>query len=157
MNSATNKHGGKTMINQNNLDKFLGDTNISDFESLQAIENYFSMSSLCDMFGSEICKVAEVRKAEADAKKLWESQPNHFIVKTASCTPSSSCWGKYARVAVLECEHWQHEPKMISTHAKGVVRVVETWENCNVGLTERCAFRRALKEAQELCDKLNNS
>lgn len=82
------------------------------------------------------------------------------IVQTASANMPSSCWGKYGRIAVLEIDETQlpqgkARPSMISTHARGVVRVVRTWERLNIGITDRCAFERALKEAKALRDKLN--
>jgi hypothetical protein len=80
-----------------------------------------------------------------------------FVVKTSSANMPSHCWGDYARVGVLEIDTEQtDDPKMISTHARGVVRVVQTWEKCNVGKTERCAFRRALAAAERLAEGLNN-
>jgi len=45
---------------------------------------------------------------------------------------------------------------MISTHARGVVDVVETWERLNVGKTDRCAYARALAEAEALAAKIND-
>lgn len=45
---------------------------------------------------------------------------------------------------------------MISLRAKGVKRIVATWEKLNVGKTDRCAFNRALNEAEALADKLNS-
>jgi hypothetical protein len=81
---------------------------------------------------------------------------SHYIVKTASCTPSVKCWGRYARVAVLEVEDGISDVKMISNRAKGVVKIVYLWENCFVGSTERCAYRVALAEAKEIAKKLNN-
>ena len=77
-----------------------------------------------------------------------------FVVMTASECMPSSCWGKYGKVAVVEIEE-DADPKMISERARGVVRIVETWRRLNVGTTERCAFQKALAEANELCDKLN--
>lgn len=68
----------------------------------------------------------------------------------------STCWGRYARVAVLEVEVGTH-PTMISERARGVVRIVETWEKLNVGTSERCAYQRALAEAEELAADLNAS
>jgi len=67
-----------------------------------------------------------------------------FIVKTATAKMPTSVKHPYARVAVLEIEHGA-QPKMISDRARGVVRVVRTWEKLSVGKTERCAFRRALR------------
>lgn len=43
----------------------------------------------------------------------------------------------------------------ISKHSKGVVRIAQTWENCNVGTTARCAYRRALPEAEALAARIN--
>ena len=81
-----------------------------------------------------------------------------YIVATAAAHMPSSCWGRYRRVAVLEIEaglpagYW---PAMISDRARGVVRVVETWESRNVGKTNRCAYRRAMAEAREMAEALN--
>ena len=87
-----------------------------------------------------------------------------YIVQTASeCMPSTCRFGEYRRVAVLEVDpqvleaHGYDEPRMISERARGVVRVVKTWDRLNVGTTERCAYRRALVEARELADELNDS
>jgi hypothetical protein len=44
---------------------------------------------------------------------------------------------------------------MISERAKGCHRIVETWESRNIGKTDRCAFRVALREAEELAARLN--
>jgi hypothetical protein len=79
----------------------------------------------------------------------------HFIVQTASAKMPSSCWGQYRRVAVLEVAGTVKRVSMISSRARGVKAIVETWEKLNVGSTERCAYRRALREAIELAEKLN--
>ena len=79
-----------------------------------------------------------------------------YVVLDAATTPSGRCWGVYRRVAVVELEPGYSDiPKMISARAKGVKRVVETWENCNVGKTERCAYERAMSEAYQLAARLN--
>lgn len=77
-----------------------------------------------------------------------------FIVRDASAKMPTSCKGRYRRVAVMEVERGTI-PRMISIRAKGVVRVVETWERLNVGRTDRCAFSRAMAEARALADSLN--
>jgi hypothetical protein len=78
------------------------------------------------------------------------------IVMTAAARMPSSCWGRYGRIAVVEVEDdFDGRPAMISDRARGVVRVVETWERRRVGKTDRCAFRRALAEAEALCASLN--
>lgn len=84
------------------------------------------------------------------------------IVQTAAATPSANCWGKYKRVAVIVVdldalrELGRDFPSSISTHAKGVVRIVKLWENQNVGTTANCAYQRALIEASELAARIND-
>ena len=77
-----------------------------------------------------------------------------FIVQSSAACMPSSCWGRYRRVAVLEVQEGVDRVKMISPRALGVVRVVRTWEKRSVGSTERCAYRRALQEAQKLAASL---
>lgn len=81
---------------------------------------------------------------------------SRYIVKTITGnTPGSCCWGTYKRVAVLEVEDDVRDVEMISARARGVIAVVRTWDERNVGLTERCAYRRALTEARELAEAFN--
>jgi hypothetical protein len=82
--------------------------------------------------------------------------PNQkYMVLTASTTPASTCRGTYARVGLAELEPgFAGRPKMISDRARGVVRIVATWENCNVGKTDRCAFHRAIAEAEKLAETM---
>lgn len=80
---------------------------------------------------------------------------SHFIVQDAAAPMPSSCKGHYRRVAVLEVQDGLLYVSMISPRARGCVRVVATWERLNVGSTERCAYRRALAEAQAMADRLN--
>jgi len=79
-----------------------------------------------------------------------------YIVKTSSTTPSSSCWGTYRRVGVMEMTANAPPPTQLSERSRGCVQVVETWENLNVGKTGRCAYRRALAEAIELASACND-
>lgn len=83
-----------------------------------------------------------------------EKPKTEYVVKTSSARVPMSCRGSYAHIAVMEVLEGI-EPKMISERARGVVRIVETWWALNVGKTEKCAYRRALAEAEELADKLN--
>jgi hypothetical protein len=76
-----------------------------------------------------------------------------FIVQTASAKMPSSCKGQYRRVAVLEVEPGITEVTMISSHARGVVRVVETWERLHAQGV-RTAYAKALVEAKALAEKL---
>lgn len=80
----------------------------------------------------------------------------HFIVQTATAHMPSKCKGRYGRVAVLEVDANLDRVSMISVHATGCYQVVATWERLNIGYTERCAFRRAVSDAEELADKLNH-
>lgn len=82
------------------------------------------------------------------------SKPTEYIVMTAAAYMPSSCWGRYGRVAVLEVEAGT-KPRMISERARGVIRVVATWERQHVGKTERCAFMRSKAEAEALAAKMN--
>ena len=81
-----------------------------------------------------------------------------IVMDAAACMPTS-CWGRYRRVAVVivECDEGGTpiQPRMISTHARGVIRIVRTWERLNVGITDRCAFARAKADAQIVADQIN--
>ena len=79
-----------------------------------------------------------------------------YIVRTAAAKMPGSWKGTYRRVAVLEVEDGL-VPTMISTRAKGVRRIVRTWERLFVGKTERCEYRIALAEAEALAAKLNHA
>jgi len=82
-----------------------------------------------------------------------------FAVLDKSAHMPSSCWGRYRRVGVVEVDPSiipdDVLPPMLSTRAKGVIRIVETWERLNHGKTERCAYRVALAEAEALAADLN--
>ena len=87
------------------------------------------------------------------------------VVLTAAAQMPGSCWGVYRRVAVAEVEIDAEgepvSPKMISKRARGLVRLVEVWEALNVGKVHRrggegrCAYTRALAEAETLAGELN--
>jgi hypothetical protein len=82
-----------------------------------------------------------------------------YVVKVSAANMPNSCWGSYARVAVLEIDRTKLPvggPKMISERARGVIRVVCVWDRLNVGKTDRCAFRRAMRQAEWVA-KMNNS
>lgn len=81
--------------------------------------------------------------------------PTEFVVIDSAAKMPVKCWGRYRRVAVIEVERGEW-PAMISRRARGVVRIVATWEKCNVGITDRCAFQRALSEAHDLARQLNS-
>ena len=101
---------------------------------------------------------AQARRPDPDAVHSHPQPRYEWIVQTASACMPTSCWGRYSRVAVLELElGWPaaRGVSMISTHARGVRRVIETWEKLYHGTTDRCAFYRALEEAQFMCDGHN--
>jgi hypothetical protein len=81
----------------------------------------------------------------------------HFIVMHRSAHMPNSCRGRYRRVGIVETDlPIGQEPKMLSTHARGVVKIVKTWERLNHTTGgPRTAFSRALVEAQEMVNKLN--
>ena len=83
---------------------------------------------------------------------------SRFIVMTATAQMPASVRSPYQRVAVVEVDEAilgpDELPKMISPRARGVIRVVETWERCFVGSSDRCAFRRALVEACAMVERL---
>ena len=84
-----------------------------------------------------------------------------FIVMTASAKVSGKLrqyGGQYRHVAVVEVDPSVCDfPAMISTRAKGVVRIVSDSGALKVGTTERCAWFRAVSEANALATKLNSN
>jgi hypothetical protein len=81
---------------------------------------------------------------------------NRFVVKVSAACMPSSCWGRYVRVGLLEVDpHAVPECgiSMISERARGVVRVVRTWERRHA-TGRRCAAALAIEEATELADEL---
>jgi tRNA G37 N-methylase Trm5 len=75
-----------------------------------------------------------------------------YIVMTAAAKmPSSLRFGRYGKVAVVECNpECEHHPKQIHPRHKSVKRIVEVWDRQNIGITDRCAFQRAIAEAEAL-------
>lgn len=83
------------------------------------------------------------------------SAPKFVVMQANACMPGN-CWGRYKRVAVVEiADGFKGKPKMISSRARGVARVVALWDKRNVGKTDRCAFRQALAAAEALAARLN--
>ena len=63
-----------------------------------------------------------------------------FVIQSAAVRMPSSVKAPYRRIAVLELEEgFEGVPTMISSHARGVKRVVRTWEGLFHGLTRKCA------------------
>lgn len=68
-----------------------------------------------------------------------------LYIKTSRAAMPNKCMGgnNYYRLAVIEVEKGA-EPKMISTHARGVVRVIEVAEPLHMGITARSEYHRTL-------------
>lgn len=105
-----------------------------------------------------VALVGQVAMAEmVRSDERAEQRPaRHYIVQSAAAPMPSSCKGKYKRVAVLLVDADREFVSMISIRAIGCHEIVHTWEKRNVGKTERGAYQRALKEAQEMADDLNH-
>jgi hypothetical protein len=88
---------------------------------------------------------------------------NRYIVQTASAPMPNKVKARYIRVAVIELTPEYAEqglrPAMISDRAKGVAKIVETWERCHAGRTcgPRTAGGKAIAEATTLAQKLNGA
>lgn len=82
-----------------------------------------------------------------------------YEIKVSRAAMPASCWGggSYYRIGILEVEKWAPYPAMISDHARGVIRVVRTWERLYRGTTDRCAFGRAYAEAEALLEELESA
>lgn len=81
-----------------------------------------------------------------------------YLIMTASASMPSSCKGSYSRIALVELEQgFTERPKMISTRAKGLKRIVAEWGPVPSRYkTERAGFPQAMKEAEALKTKLEN-
>jgi hypothetical protein len=86
---------------------------------------------------------------------MTEQAKTVYVVVSKCAKMPRSCGGVYHRVGVVEIIVGSSMPKMLSERAKGVVRVVRTWEKLRGGSTKRCAHERALAEAEALADRLN--
>ena len=79
-----------------------------------------------------------------------------YVVLTSSAHVKGKArqFGRYRNVAV--CEVTGCYPKMISKRARGMVSIIRHWGACSVGKTERCQYRRALREAEALKAELES-
>ena len=77
-----------------------------------------------------------------------------YIVMTAEAKMPSKCRGKYGRIAIVETDGI-NLPKQINPTHKSVIRIVRSWERLNIGKTDKCAFKKALIEANDICKELN--
>ena len=82
-----------------------------------------------------------------------------IVMTSAACMPQS-CKGRYRNVALVQLnQHYTaHDlcPAMISERARGVLRVIRMGHH-SVGKTVRCAYARALVEAERRAAELNNA
>ena len=80
--------------------------------------------------------------------------PRYVIIVSQAKMPSSCDGsGSYYRIGLLETDGTQ-QPKRIDERSRGCVRIVATWERLFRGKTDRCAFARAMKEAESMRDSL---
>ena len=77
-----------------------------------------------------------------------------YRIKTAGASMPASCWGTYRRIAIVELEPGHDDVARIDARAKGCARIVATWERLSVGKTERCAYARAMREAEAFLGSL---
>ena len=72
----------------------------------------------------------------------------YHLVTSRACMPPS-CRGDYRRVAILRVDRHEHVTDWapLTIREQRGVEIVQTWEKCNVGKTERCAYKRALAAA----------
>lgn len=78
-----------------------------------------------------------------------------YLIQTSSAHMPNSCWGVYRNVAILEVDSiLRRHVSMISDHARGVVEVYRHLGHHHVGSTARCAYQRALAEAERILDRL---
>ena len=90
------------------------------------------------------------------ADKAAYRGPREYLVWASTAKMPSKCWGSYLRVALLEVLPGTTHVRMISPRAEGVLRVVETWERCRTGTTDRCASARARAAAEDLAARLRH-
>lgn len=80
----------------------------------------------------------------------------HYVVMTAAAKMPGSCkFGRYGKVAVVETDGY-HTPKQIHPRHAAVRSIVAVWDRLNIGHTERCAYRRALAEAEAMAMRFNS-
>ena len=70
---------------------------------------------------------------------------HYALVDSCALMPASS-WGNYRRIGIVEYDKGYY-PKFIREGPH--TRVVETWERLFVGVTDRCAYKIALRAAKE--------
>ncbi len=80
-----------------------------------------------------------------------------YIIQTATAKMPGSCWGRYGKIAILRVENGVKRVSMISKRAKGCLEVVCVWDRLHIGRTDRCAFSRAMRDAEEMLAEIKRT
>lgn len=95
---------------------------------------------------------------DANAQPLCSlfARYSYHVVTSAACMPASCKFGIYKRVAIVEVDHHERPSDYVPERIVDLrgVRVAALWDRLNVGLTEQCAYRRALVEAESMAAEL---
>lgn len=78
----------------------------------------------------------------------------YIVMTAAACMPGPLKFGTYKRVAVVETDGVRM-PKQINPRHAAVRSIPFLRDRLNVGTTDRCAFRRALADAEAVAAQLN--
>ena len=73
-----------------------------------------------------------------------------FIVMERTASMPRSCWGTYRRIVVVEVLQG-NVPKMISPRARGMVRIIRTWDRCSLTRRRGYATAEAAAKAGSQC------
>ena len=74
-----------------------------------------------------------------------------YKIMSSSEAMPNSCWGRYRRVAIVETTSDSVHPKMISTHARGIVRIVHEWRRLNATTNgPNTAYAIAMRDAHAM-------
>ena len=81
------------------------------------------------------------------------------IVVTKSASMPSSCKGHYRKVYVVDLSPdaaaLGYIPPQVRQGGKHIISIVRDLGPHNVGKTDRCAFARAVKEAEQIASEYN--
>ena len=82
------------------------------------------------------------------------SRYSYHVVTSAAQMPNS-CRGVYQRIGLLEVDHHEQPVDYVPTRIAEIngLRIVATWEGCNVGKTEACAAAKAKRDAAAMADE----
>jgi len=90
-----------------------------------------------------------------------------YMLLDKSAKMPSKCKGQYRRLAIVELNPaaimaarlagQQITELRIDPRDKRILRIIATWERLNVGITDRCAYGRALADAKAMLARLLES